>query len=225
MIKNWKLGMKSIKYAYGIKMNVLVGIAFLALAGVMYITKGQMILGLGGDYMLMCVALLPTQMIYSLSASNMVQTSTVRKKLQTSVPAMVTYGNMVIVYLVMILIRLATVFGHPEQMGRIGGELVVIAGLMMLFMVYLGVAYKYFMISIVFVIITVLIISPYNNIVENDLFGWVFFSRGWQGIVLSAVLGLLLLTAGGVLQYLVSLLIYRKPLSKMAQAAPLRKEM
>lgn len=225
MIKNWKLGMKSLKYAYGIKTNVLVGIAFLALAGVMYIVKGQMILGLGGDYMLMCVALLPTQMIYSLSASSMVQASTVRKKLQTSVPAMVTYGNMVLVYLIMILIRLAAVFGHPEQMGRIGGELVVMAGLMLLFMVYLGVAYKYFTLSIAMVLVTVLIISPYNDVVENDLFSWIIFSQGWQGIVLSAVLGLLLLTAGGALQYLVSLIIYKKPISKMAQAAPLRKEM
>lgn len=225
MIKNWKLGMKSLKYAYGIKMNVLVGIAFLALAGVMYITKGQMMSGLGGDYMLMCAALLPTQMIYSLSASNMVQASTVRKKMQTSVPAMVTYGNMVLVYLVMILIRLVTVFGHPERTDRIGGDLVVMAGMMLLFMVYTGAAYKYFMLSVAMVIVTVLIISPYNNIVENDLFSWVFFSRGWRGIVLSAALGLLLLTAGGLLQYLVSLLVYKKPMSKMAQAAPLRKEL
>ncbi len=225
MVENWKLGMKSLKYAYGIKTNVLVGIGFVVLAGLLYITKGQMILGLGGDYMLMCIALLPTQMIYSLSVSNMVQASTVRKKLQTSVPAMVTYGNMVLVYLIMILIRLAAVFGHPEQMGRMGGELVIMAGLMLLFMVYLGVAYKYFILSVAMVIATVLIISPYSNVVENDLFSWIVFSQDWWGIVLSVVLGLGLLTAGGLLQYLVSLLVYKKPVSKMAQAAPLRKEM
>lgn len=225
MVENWKLGMKSLKYAYGVKTNVLVGIGFVVLAGLLYITKGQMILGLGGDYMLMCIALLPTQMIYSLSVSNMVQASTVRKKLQTSVPAMVTYGNMVLVYLIMILIRLAAVFGHPEQMGRMGGELVIMAGLMLLFMVYLGVAYKYFILSVAMVIVTVLIVSPYTNVVENDLFSWIVFSQDWWGIVLSVVLGLGLLTAGGLLQYLVSLLVYKKPVSKMAQAAPLRKEM
>lgn len=40
-----------------------------------------------------------------------------------------------------------------------------------------------------------------------------------------SALGLLLVVLGGFLQYLLSLLVYKAPISKMAQSATLRREL
>ena len=51
------------------------------------------------------------------------------------------------------------------------------------------------------------------------------FGQGLGGVALTALTGIGIVVLGGFLQYLISLLVYRAPMSKMAQAAPLRREL
>ena len=51
------------------------------------------------------------------------------------------------------------------------------------------------------------------------------FNQDNASLILATVIGLACIAAGAVGQYLLTLLLYKKPLSKMAQAAPLRKEL
>lgn len=224
MIKNLKLGLKSLRYAYGIKLNLLLLIAFLALGIVCHAFGNDMALGVYGDFMLMCTAMVPAQLIFSLSASNMVLASPVRKKMQTSIPALLTYSNMVLVYIAMFAYRMVRVWGNPGLAGALGGELVAMAVMMALFMLYLGVAYKYFIVSVLLVVV-VMVLFSINEGLTGSLFYMELFGQGMGSVALSALLGMGILVLGGFLQYLVSLLLYRAPMSKMAQSAPLRREL
>ncbi len=224
MIRNLKFGLKSLRYAYGIKSNLFLVAVFLTagIAGPML--DGKTALGSYGKFMLMCTAMIPAQLIFSLSASNMVLASPLRKRMQTSIPATLTCGNMMLVYLAMTAYSLVRVWGNPQLAGLLSGELVVAAGMMVVFMVYLGIAYKYFIVSILMIMLVVLG-YPYKRGWPGAPFCVELFGQGMGGFVLTALLGMGIVVLGGFLQYLVSLLLYRVPVAKMAQSAPLRREM
>ena len=144
MINNLRLGVKSIRFAYGIKSNLLLMLGFLG-AGITFMILGSgTLLSFYGNFMLMGIAMLPAQMIFSLSVSNLVLASPLRKRLQTSVPATLTCCNTALIYLMMAVYRLIRVWGNPQLAEAMSGELMVIAGMIFLIMLFLGVAYKYF---------------------------------------------------------------------------------
>ena len=220
MINNWKLGLKSLKYAYGIKPNFFLMIVFMLISLVFYTIGPRINSRFLGGYMLMCMAILPTQMVYSLSVSNIVQSSPLKKKMQTIVPAVFTCGNLVIMYLVNVLIYGVMVWVHPESVLEMGNEVLLLALTMMVMSIYMGLAYKYFAVSVIMFLFVYFSLYIGKNFVILDQFGSgaVFF-----GIM--ALLGLASVVVGGVMQYWVSLLVYKAPMSKMAQVASLRKEL
>lgn len=224
MIKNLKIGLKSLRYAYGIKSNLLMLVFFFAAGIVLSGRDSDTTLGVYGNFMLMCTAMIPAQLIFSLSASNMVLASPLRKRMQTSIPATLTCGNMMLVYLVMAAYRLIRVWGNPQLAGILSGELVVAAGIAVVFMIYLGIAYKYFIASMLLVLVIVLV-YPYKRGWQGAPFCLELFGQGAGGVALTALLGMGIVALGGFLQYLVSLLFYRVPMAKMAQSAPLRREL
>ena len=220
MINNWKLGLKSLKYAYGIKPNFFLMIVFLLISLVFYTIGPKINSRFLGGYMLMCMAILPTQMVYSLSVSNIVQSSPLKKKMQTIVPAVFTCGNLVIMYSINVLIYGVMVWVHPESVLEMGNEVLLLAVTMMVMSIYMGLAYKYFVVSVIMFLFVYFSLYTGRNFVILDQFGSgvVFFGT-------MALLGLVSVVAGGFMQYLVSLLVYKAPMSKMAQVASLRKEL
>ena len=224
MIKNMKIGLKSLRYAYGIKSNLLMLVFFFAAGIILSGRDSDTTLGVYGNLLLMCTAMVPAQLIFSLSASNMVLASPLRKRMQTSIPATLTCGNMMLVYLVMAAYRLIRVWGNPQLAGILSGELVVAAGIAVVFMIYLGIAYKYFMASMLLVLVIVLV-YPYKNGWQGEPFCLELFGQGAGGVALTVLLGMGIVALGGFLQYLVSLVFYRAPMAKMAQSAPLRREL
>lgn len=225
MIDNLKLGIKSMRYAYGLKMNAAVAALCIGLSIFCYIVRTKVDMDIFGDYMMMCIALLPVQLLFSLNASNMVAASPVRKKMQTSVPAVIACSTMMAVYLIIAAIRVFRVWRHPELMPEMGGELIRAAIIMVLFMAYLGIAYKFFYLSMFFVIATVLVLSSFmRSGTTFTEFHLPWSQDGW-GMAISVLAGLGMIVAGAFLQYLIARLCYRHPLSKMAQAASLRREL
>ncbi len=221
MINNWKLGFKSLRYAYGRKANFILMGTFFAI-GLIFIMGGASRNSVyAGGYMLTATAMLPTQMIYSLSASNMVQSSPVKKKMQTAVPAFFTCGNFIVMYVLNVLIHGIIAWGQPEAVQTMKMEVLLCALGMVIMMIYLAVAYKYFVVSTVIFIF--LYFSMFNGI--NSLFNWDMVKLNSHAYLQISALGLLLVVLGGFLQYLLSLLVYKAPISKMAQSATLRREL
>ncbi len=219
MINNWKFGYKCIQYAHGRRSNGILMIIFLLISLLFFVMWPDTIFG---GYMLMCASLMPTQMLSSLNVSSLVQSSPVRKKMQTLIPAVFTCGNVLIMYLISVLIHGITVLIKPETTGSVCISVILETAVMAIMMIYLAVAYKYFITSIAAFLIIYSILFSEADILKIDPG---FFPPGSAAFPLTALSCLAILLAGGFLQYLFSLLVYKAPMSKMAQAASLREEL
>lgn len=226
MIKEIKLGIRMLRYAHGLKSNILIGILLLAAGTAACVWGRESGAELLGEYIFIWISVLPAQLLFSLSASNMLQASPMKKKMQTTVPALITWVCMMTMYLLVTAVRAVWIWFRPEEANHIGSRCIITALFMMLVMIYIGIAYKYFLISVIMMVLVMLFL---NGGMEN-MFGLGFFGINGSGMngpdfVPAAALGIGFLAVGFLLQYLVSLLLYKAPLSKMALAAPLRREL
>lgn len=229
MISNLKWGIKILGYGYGIRLSLIQGAIFVLVSVVFFATDAASPGGayngrIPSDFMFMCIGLLPGQVIYSLSAANMVQASPAKKKLQTAVPTVMTWGCLTILYLITALIRGILVLRYPARLSEVCNGLVILGVAIVLLMLYVGVTYKYFLSTILFLLLFFLIvvfvgpwaIGLWNPFGQNTT----VFS-----FALAVVTGLVCIAAGGLGQYFLSLLVYKAPVSKMAMAAPLRNDL
>ena len=225
MINNWKLGFKILRHGYGLVMSIVQGIAFFLFGGLflfLQISTNNFRGGIPGQVVFLCIGMLPVQMLYSLSVSNLILTSPVRKKLQTSVPAVLAWSCVTFLYLVVALVRAVMAWNLPEIRSSVCSELVLLGLVAMAMMLYLGSAYKYFVLSLLFLFPIIFISVNMGMPVELN---WTVFNQGKASLILAAAIGLACIGVVAIGEYLISLLVYKRPMSKMAQAAPLRKEL
>lgn len=224
MIDNYKLGMKMLRYGSGLVGMIVGTVIFLILGLAMNIGYASFgIAGTPGDIIFMIVAMFPVQVIYSLSVSNLVQSSPAKKRMQTSVPTTVTCFNMIAICLVSSLCKGFAMTGHPEFIGTACFEMVTMAVFSALMMLYIAIAYKYFLASIIAVIMVYFFTSARLNVVNHIQLG--IFDNSVSSFVLALAISLILIVLGGFGQYALSLLVYKAPMSKYAQSAAVRKEM
>ncbi len=225
MVNDLKLAVKSLNYAYNLKVTVTVGMVVVLLC-IMILIFGnpEAHFYFYGIYFLVVVGIFPVQLLYSLNASNMVQASSVRKRMQTSAPAALIFASMAAGYLVAALILGVRVLLRP-QMGADAGRLLLSAvAFMVAIMLYTAIAYKYFIFATMCFVFTFVGLL---NVGGSRVVG-LFLSRlGGVEIpyLFAFLLGLAAIAAGAALNYLISLLVYKVPVSKKAQTASLRKEM
>ncbi len=224
MINNFKLGMKMLRYGSGLVPMMIFGGIFLVVGLLVNICDKKLGgVGLSGDVLMMILAMFPAQTIYSLSASNLVQSSPAKKRMQTSIPATVTCFYMIALYLLLALSNGLLMIGHPELIGAVCVETVSIAGFVVLIMAVIGVGYKYFWVTIMEGVAVYLLLSVRMTIVDKLRFDIVDKSVG--SFALALVIGLAVIVLGGFGQYGLSLLVYKAPMSKYSQSAVVRKEM
>lgn len=222
MINDWKLGMRMLRYAYGVKMNCIAG-GLLLLLEIPAVILGRMDgNGFPPCYVILIMGMLPVQMLFSLSMSAMVLTSPLKKKLQTKIPALVNLTIMWAVYLAGVLLSCIMIWGKPENRGAMYGNLLLLAISLAVVMVYMGVAYKHFILS------SVCLLPALCAVIAGGLTGGIRgFLMGvgnriplWQAVLW----GLAIVTAGAAAEYLLSLLFYKAPMDRIAQSGRLRRE-
>ncbi|MCM1376802.1 MAG: hypothetical protein NC245_17135 [Muribaculum sp.] len=224
MMNDFKLGIKMLRYGSGMAPTMVTSVIFLVLGMVMNIMdKALGVVGLSGDMIMIIMAMLPIQVIYSLSVSNLVQSSPAKKRMQTSAPAAVACICIIALYLLLSLANGIMAIAHPELIGAICVETVTIGMFAFCIMLSLGAAYKHFWVSIILGVVVYFIISSRMTLVEKLRFG--IFADDAGSFVLALVIGLVLIVLGGFGQYGMSLLVYKAPMSKYSQSAILRKEM
>lgn len=224
MINNFKLGMKMFRYGSGLVGMIVCSCIFLVLG--LLINFSYYVLGVEGgpgDVLFMVVGMYPVQILYSLSVSNYIAASPVKKRMQTSVTATVACFNMLIIYLICSLLKVIKLAGHPENIGVVCTEMVSLAGFSVIILLSLALAYKYFWTSILLGVV----VYFYATITLNGVNGiWPeIFGNSVSTYVLVLLLGLAAVVIGGFGQYGLSLLVYKAPMSKYAQSAAVRKEM
>ena len=228
MINDLKLGFKIMKYGHSVKLSIIGSIA-MAVLGLVFCAIGITTTSsfLGG-YLLMMSALLLLQLISTVNAANLVQTSPMKKRLQTSVPAIFSTFLMLTAYLLNVAVVAVAVCANPEAVEFFCTLIMCTAVLTGVIMLYYGAVYKYFVASTVIFFIIFIFIYPsvISGDIKDELY-WNFmpFAGYWENFALTVVIGLAIILVCGVLQYLISLAVYRAPISKLALGARLRSQL
>lgn len=222
MINDMKLGIKVMRYGHGLKMNIILGAFFMVIGlAITILDLGGSVNNISGTIYLMCVCMLPAQVIASFNVSNMALASPVRKKLQTAIPAVITCGSMLVLYLVEDLLILIIACIYPDKLPYACKTLVMVIAYAVIMMIYLPICYKY-MVAGVFIFVIIFVSFAAYGMIYMD---FAFFEKGISSYALISIAGLPIIVLGGFLQYLISILVYKAPMSKYAQNVWLRKEL
>lgn len=225
MINDIKLGIKIMRYGHGLVLNIILGVWFLVIgiAVIILSMSGHYINWSGGCFAI-AAALMPMQIIFSLNTSNMVLSSPVRKKMQTVVPTTITCISTLVMYIVVDLLFLIMVYINPDRISMACSLVALQIVFAVFFMIYIPICYKYMVAAIIIgIIIWVCVINSIMLIPDVNTLS--FFNKGISSFLIISALGLPSIVAGGFLQYLLSLLFYKAPVSKYSQNVYLRKEL
>lgn len=227
MIKQIKQGMKLLKYSYGVRMSVFGTVIFLVSGILLYVfpypSQSASSFSMMGCFMIVAAGMWPFQMVYSLGASHIVQTSARKKALQTAVPVLVSFCLNLFNYLVVVVLQLLPVTANSSD-AQMKNNLLITGIFIFLMSLYNGGAYKYFFTSTVLMVLVCMAGGAWmgvSGVIGNSLLPFLF------GLSYPAALliGLGCIVLGAAAQYGLTLLLYKKPLSKAAQFQAIQKIM
>lgn len=214
-----KMGMKLLRYTFGIK-TCLICQALLSCVGILGFFLPVQITGRMAGFFILLGSLWVVQMICSLNVSHMVQASPRKRALQTSVPALLSFICSMILYLVVVLFCGLKSLGAASDERQILVEGVLMNGIIaFLLLVYSGVAYKWFIAATVGFFVAIYALMGAFRMMSVMGYALNLPFAGAVGI------GILCIIAGALAEYGLSLLLYKVPVSKLAQMHGLQKYM
>lgn len=214
MIKQIKTGIKLLPYGYGVRSCVAGGVLMILIGCVMCLMRNEYI-GYMGTYFLIAAAMWPIQLLYSLEVPSMVQTSPWKKKGQTSAFSLLGVLGFSIANGIIFLTQLSRLQRNPAEEGIASGIMQVGSITALIIMVYLGTALKYFVISTIVFCCTIVPLLARMRDMQMQMLQIPFW--------VSAIVSFMVIFLGAVLQYGITRLLYRVPISKNSQFSALRK--
>ena len=221
MINDMKLGIRLLRYGYGIKMNLVLLIVCTAADVLFFALELAGITTPLDGYLLLACAMVPVQILFSLNAVDIVLASPVRKKLQTSVPAVMSLCAALAAYLIIVLKKAVIILIHPDKTAQSAVMLSFLAFLAAVIMVFTGVLYKSFPAFLVMCFS----LSGFVSFFMMSLLRSDFLGEDMGALVRGALIGAVLILAGGALEYVLSILFYKKPVSKKTLGGKLSREL
>lgn len=230
MINDMKMGFKLLKYGHSAKFSLVASLV-VAIVGVLW--SMMSVKGFStfpGGYFLMLSSLFLIQLLCTVNAAGLTASSPAKKKLQTKIPAVFSTATMLAGHLINVVSLGICAYVEPRTMGTVCTLILLTAFLMGVVMMYAAVCYKYFVLStVVFIVIFVAVYGPLLGLLFNrndeHTGSLIPLELPWGNFWLTAVLGLGIILVSGLLQYLLSLAVYKAPISKMALGARLRSQM
>lgn len=220
MIYQLKLLIKLIPFTYRCKLSVL-GMVIVYILGIVItlVFPGE---ELGGLFLMMGPIWL-SQLIISLTVSDMVQASPLKKALHTHLLAAATFICSVVSYLLVIILDEICRFIYPAYTdGDCAFQRLTCCGIVVLFALYVSFCYKYFVLSSIMLFVGVEAIVMFHSYIA---FTPQHMANLNIPLPLATLLGFVVIFLGALMQYGITCLLYKKPLSKRAQYAGLRKQM
>lgn len=211
MLKELKLGFRLIKYGYKIKINVIMMVLILAIGiGVEITSQGTSIIG---GFYLMLIGMFSYQMVMSMDISEIVQSSSMKKKLQVELPVIISTIIYLVCYTFLLIERAILIKQNPQNKEELLFTLFSILLIMVAVYIFTSICYKYFVAGMI--LFFVLFMGIYGGVTFlwrtgigaalcEMKFGWI------------AVFGYAIVLLGGGLEYLLGSFLYRKPLSEFA---------
>lgn len=229
MIKQLKMGIKLLPYCHGVVANILSAVAMLVIG--IWMEVQTLMLQVPrtdfnafqnfGSLMILVGAMWPLQMLISLNVPGMIAASPWKKRIQTSVFSLLSGAGYLVFYLLVVAIKLLKYFSGKLEYEILVVELLGLPLSIILLNVYMAFALKYFMASTVVFCFAISLIMNIHGI---------FYYFGWLNVenitILMAIgMGILSIGLSMLLDYGVTLLIYKKPVSKYSQMNSLKKKM
>lgn len=221
MINDMKLGIRLLRYGYGIKTNLVLLIVCTAADVLCFALELAGITTPLDGYLLLACAMVPVQILFSLNAVDIVLASPARKKLQTSVPAVMSLCATLAAYLIIVLKKAVIILIHPDKTAQSAVMLSFLAFLAAVIMVFTGVLYKSFPAFLVMCFS----LSGFVSFFMMSLLRSDFLGEDMGALVRGALIGAVLILAGGALEYVLSILFYKKPVSKKTLGGKLSREL
>ena len=224
MIKQLQMGYKLLRYAHGVKTCVIWSI-IIFIYGVLveWYTMPDEVSGVHmGIYFIIMVAMWPLQLLASMNVPYVIASSPWKKKIQTSVAAVLSTVCFLFTYAVVAIIE-----GIKFRKNLITAEDLTFlvlwgGGFALMLMVYMACSTKYFVVSTIVFFVAMSGISAIASI--RNFFEIPFLHISLHP-ALVIMLGILLVVLGGLLQYGISVLLYKAPVSKYSQMNSLRRKM
>lgn len=211
MINKIKLGVNLIKYSSKLGKNVF-SIFIILIIGIIVevLSKGTNFLG--GFYLLIA-GLFVSELVTSLDLTDLIQTSPLKKQLQTSIPVVVSNIIYLVLFTVLLIEKAILLKIYPASGDEILKSILCVVLLNFIAIVYNGICFKYYIFSIIGLMLTVGGVSPFNNSIYQKIIEPFNYDMKWLVII---IMGYVLILLGGLIEYGIRCLLYKKPLSKIA---------
>ena len=205
MLKDIKLGFKLLRYGYKLKLNVIM-LVFFAIFGIAseIFSKGTSIIG--GVYFMMS-GMFTFQLIMSMDVSELIQSTSLKKKLQIYIPVL---ASTVIIFVVerVVLIQMGV-----ADKTQIIYTLFMLDVILLITYLYTSICYKYFVLG--FILFMVAFMAAFMAL-DNTAFMGFADTIAALGLPVIALFGYIAIFVGGALEILIGELLYKKPLSEFA---------
>ncbi len=221
MINDLKLSFKMLKYGHGMKMTIVGCVVFALFAVLMWALTFMGDIGFSGGYFFSLSGVFVQQLLSSTEYANFVQASPAKRRLQTSGCTMLTMVFMVASYLIGTLLELILILVKPQMIDAACERQIFLMLMMALITIYGSVCYKlYAVATTVFFISFGILFGAMQGYFESIV---IVGSIGKFGVI-SAV-GVVVIVIACGLGYLLTLAVYKIPMSKYAQGAALRRQL
>lgn len=212
--------LKLIKYSMSKRTNIVLAVMFFLIGLVCEILESAGVRMSGdtqilqiGTVFLFSAGMFPAQMVMSVGVSTFVQTSVYKKRLQTSIQAKLLLLSSLAMFTLVLVIRLIGIVGIQKK--TIGELNMLPAGIFaVLILLYSGFVFKFFIASVVVLYIAMLVSGGFYGVMTAA--GKWMLSVGQVNPVASILLAYVLIAAAVGIEYLITLALYKFPLSKFA---------
>lgn len=208
MINDFKLGLKLMRHGLQFKSSIVSTLLFLVL-GLGIMTSDVPIVMIGTMYA-MFGGIMVYQLVHSLTCAGLVQSSPLKKRLQTSVPTICAFICMVILNTIIICAKLWMARLNHTPMTDVATDILLGSIGTVIVLVYMGMAMKAFWLTtIVFIIV-----CSVGGFFLGIGLGLDWFTSWNVSIGAAIVISYLAVVVGCFLMYLISLAFYKKEYSK-----------
>lgn len=203
MLKDIKLGFKLLKYGYKLKLNVIM-LVFFAIFGIAseIFSKGTSIIG--GVYFMMS-GMFTFQLIMSMDISELIQSTSLKKKLQIYIPVLASTVINLILFTIFVVERVVLIQMGVADKTQIIYTLFMLDVILLITYLYTSICYKYFVLG--FILFMVMFMAAFMGFADTI---------AALGLPVIALFGYIAIFVGGALEILIGELLYKKPLSEFA---------
>ena len=199
--------LKLCKYSFKYKTN-MVFLLFFLIIGVINEAVTQGTQYLGAFYIVLC-SIYVFQFIMSLAMSDMIQSSGIGRRIHVDIPVKLNMVMSLVLYTLVVVFRLIMAAMHPEKAKAIAASLLMIDIMFLVLFIYTAFVYKYFLVSILTFCFTFgFVIAGFNIILQlPDVI---------ITMKVAIIAGYSVILIGAALQYMICVILAKKPISQRA---------